>query len=657
MGNLSLQKSDRRYYGVTLRSILLGSLVAILVNLGAIYSGYVVRSSWSDFGHLPLVTLLLFLLLFFFNILVKSLAPKFALKPSELLVVLVMGWIGAVMQGEWLTGYFLAIITAPHYFASPENAWGEYLLRDIPDWLVLSNKGHAAEYFYEGLPPGEKIPWGAWVAPLFWWFAFLAVLIFASLCIAVILRKQWVEKERLIFPLAEVPLMLVKRSKRSLLPDLFRSRFFQVGFIASLFVICWNLLNWFSPMIPKVPLIATYTSFPQLIIARGFPAIHAKLDVFVIGFAFLTRMDVLFSIWFFHLLSILQSGVFNRVGYSIGSADPWCSFDAATGWQSFGGFLLLVLWGLWTARSHLKDVLKKAFTGKGDVDDKDELLSYRTAVFGLIFSVFYMVFWLHQAGMALKAVFVFLFVTFILYIGLSKIIAESGLVYLRGPLTAQAFTWHALGATALAGPSAAILGLSFAFFCDAKGFVMPSLVHIAKVSGNIKQRKKQISVIVGLAVLMGFVAATWYVIYEGYNFGAYNFGATSFNSSNISIWNQVVSRTRNPFGPDWRRISFLGIGAAITAGLIYLRYLFVWWPLHPVGFTVSSVYPVRDAALGIFIIWLIKLVILRIGGIRLYKKVTPLFIGLLFGYIIGVGLGFLVDVVWFNGQGHPIHGF
>ncbi len=37
----------------------------------------------------------------------------------------------------------------------------------------------------------------------------------------------------------------------------------------------------------------------------------------------------------------------------------------------------------------------------------------------------------------------FWFATLVLPLGLARIIVETGLVYLRGPITAQAFTWQA----------------------------------------------------------------------------------------------------------------------------------------------------------------------------------------------------------------------
>jgi hypothetical protein len=47
-------------------------------------------------------------------------------------------------------------------------------------------------------------------------------------------------------------------------------------------------------------------------------------------------------------------------------------------------------------------------------------------------------------------------------------------------------------------------------------------------------------------------------------------------------------------------------------------------------------------------------VILRVGGITLFRKARPFFLGLLLGYVLGIGLGFVVDVIWFPTHGHMI---
>ena len=48
---------------------------------------------------------------------------------------------------------------------------------------------------------------------LFWWLLFIGVVFFGSLCLAVILRKQWAVHERLVYPLASVAAELKSAAK------------------------------------------------------------------------------------------------------------------------------------------------------------------------------------------------------------------------------------------------------------------------------------------------------------------------------------------------------------------------------------------------------------------------------------------------------------
>ena len=65
-----------------------------------------------------------------------------------------------------------------------------------------------------------------------------------------------------------------------------------------------------------------------------------------------------------------------------------------------GALFVLVLFGLWMARGHLKDVVRKAFTGDPSVDDSNECLSYRLAVIGGGLGLLFLLGWLMMIGMA-----------------------------------------------------------------------------------------------------------------------------------------------------------------------------------------------------------------------------------------------------------------
>ena len=215
---------------MTRRALVAGLLMAAWISVWPAYSSMIVRSSRADYAHLSLAFLIPFVFLLGLNLLPGL--RRFALTATELLTICCIGMLAANMQGEWLAGYFLGIITAPSYFATPENRWDELLLSRLPTWVHVASRG-AAIGFYEGLAEGEGLPWRYWVAPLAWWVAFLAALLMASFSAMVILRKQWMEHERLAYPVATALLELTGAERGAGVGLLVRSRLFQVGFLVS----------------------------------------------------------------------------------------------------------------------------------------------------------------------------------------------------------------------------------------------------------------------------------------------------------------------------------------------------------------------------------------------------------------------------------------
>ena len=88
--------------------------------------------------------------------------------------------------------------------------------------------------------------------------------------------------------------------------------------------------------------------------------------------------------------------------------------------------------------------------------------------------------------------------------------------------------------------------------------------------------------------------------------------------------------------------------------LLYLRYLFPGFPLHPLGFTIAANAITQNIVVSVFLIWAVKNLLMRLGGLERYRKTTPLFLGLFVGYLAGVSLGVLVDILFFHGEGHEL---
>lgn len=100
-----------------------------------------------------------------------------------------------------------------------------------------------------------------------------------------------------------------------------------------------------------------------------------------------------------------------------------------------------------------------------------------------------------------------------------------------------------------------------------------------------------------------------------------------------------------------------GIGAAALAAMTFLRYRISWWTLHPIGLAIQAHYGTTKTLFSIFIVWSVKSILMRIGGVQLYERWKPFFIGLLAAQAFSTGLVFLIDVIWFPIRGHNVHNY
>jgi len=642
--------------GLTLRALLIGVAVVVFTNMAAPYSENILGSSLLACDYLPLGVMLPFLAVVAgLAVLLKALGSRLALSRGELVLVFIMGLVGTTIPTFGLTEYLISIISSPYYFASPENNWAEFFYQHIPSWATPQSQ-QAVQWFYEGLPEGQSIPWGVWVIPLLWWLSFIGVVFFASLSVVVILRRQWVVNERLAYPLAQVPLLMSEGAEEegSPWPRFLRERMFWLGACIPMVLVAWEIVHWFFPTVPSTGVFrGVYIGT-----ARDFPPIRFQLFFPLVGFTYLINLDVSFSIWFFYVLGIIQVGILKRFGMGIGPGDVYTSEgDASLGWLSFGGFIVMVWMGFWVGRKHLLRVLRKAFSPAPDVDDSEELLGYRLAVWGLVFSVIYMAFWLGRLGMTWPVIVLFLFAAFTLYIGITRIVVEGGLVFLRGPMIPQPFTIRLLGSINIPAPSMTALALSYAWFCDVKAFFMPAVAHATKLLEAVRIQRKAVLTAVVVAVVVGVFVSVVFVLHTGYTYGAHHRGFWIFGGGARVPYDNVLSKIRNPFGPDWTRLKLLASGGVVMFLLMAARFRFPWWPVHPIGYVVSFTWAIWMSASSVFVGWLCKFLVLRIGGIKLFNTLKPAFLGLILGHFLACGVGLVVDIIWFPEQGHRLYGW
>lgn len=644
--------------GLTPRAFLFGILLVLMICMGAPYAIWFLGTSEITWSFFPIGVGFPFICLLLVNEWLKRVRPASALRPSELITIIVMG---LVVTGIpiFMVGFLLAVPSTPFYLASPENQWAERLIPHLPVWLIPDNSQNAMKWFFEALPTAAPVPMrvliSAWIGPLFWWLSFIFALYFVCFCLVVALRKQWIERERLAFPLMTVPQLLVTdEAENSRHLSFLRSRLFWIGAAIPITICIWNISSFFLTEVTPIPW--GY----QIPVGEGFPPISIVVYFPVVGFLYFANLEVAFSIWFFYVLTVIEEGVFNRLGMGVTQPDAFVWGLPSTSWQCWGAFVVMVLWALWTARHHLADVIRKATDSSYPVDDSRELLSYRTAVIGGASALLFLLGWLMSAGMPFVPAALLLACILISYLGITRVVIQTGVYYVTTPVVGQAMTLVTLGSAPVTQTGLAAMGLTYSFFGDVQSIFMPAAAHASKLHDNLRTSRRGLTIAIGVSVVVGFVAAITCILVLGYQHGASNFRSWFFQVSGgagVRAFDAVISKMIAPEPVDTQKLWYFGSGAVTMLGLSVMQYRFPWWPIHPIGLPIASVWMIRNQVAAIFVVWVLKGLILRFGGAPLYRKATPFFVGLIAGHFLGVGLSFLVDLVFFPGVGHPIlHG-
>jgi len=109
----------------------------------------------------------------------------------------------------------------------------------------------------------------------------------------------------------------------------------------------------------------------------------------------------------------------------------------------------------------------------------------------------------------------------------------------------------------------------------------------------------------------------------------------------------IVEQHDAPTGPQWGGILAIGVGVLITIALSTLRTQLPWFPLHPIGYLAANSWGMHINWASFFLGWLIKVLVTRYGGLKVYNRLLPFFLGLLAGDALSNALWGLM--AWLTG--------
>ena len=623
----------------TWRGFAVGGLLALCIGVGAPYAVIMLQGSYMALNSsAPGAIFLFFLLVVGVNTLLRALGRGFALGRADLVLIYAMMLLASAVPTQAFVGYLIPIISGLYYYATPENNWGEVFFPHVTPWLVPQDR-QAIVDLHEGLPPGESIPWAAWSETLSYWYVFFLLLSFMMLCMSSILHRQWSQHERLAYPMVQLPLKMVEEGRPGFkLAPLFKQRLLWIGFAVPFVLLSFKGLHYYFPAVPQPIQSAGLLSW-----------IGNKLNLHWvyawIGFFYLVNLNISFSIWFFYVLNKAQEGIFASLGIASSEKLSLYSYSqtADLTHEVMGACLIFVGYTLWMGRRHLGAVWRKAWRGDPTVDDAGEMLSYRVAVFGFLASLLFVGVWLWASGVPLAILPLFLLVCLIFYVFVTRAVATAGLATVRSPMVAAFFVISAVGAPVIGAKGLTALTFTYIWQSEMRLFPMIAAANSLKLAEAVVGSKRRLFWGMALALVLSLAGATWIIFQVCYEYGGINLHPFFMTHQAGRTFTDMARPIVDPLPADMRGWLFTGIGGLFEAVLLWGHHRFYWWPLHPLGFIVSVGWLAGQVWFSVFIAWALKLGIVKWGGMPLYERAKPFFLGLILGEATAAGLWLCID--------------
>ncbi|PQV63312.1 hypothetical protein B1R32_11339 [Abditibacterium utsteinense] len=654
-----------RERGVTPRVVVICLLLAVVLGYIIPIIDFKVFNTFLGATHLPPGAIgALLVLVLVVNPLLRSISKRLSFSRNETLTVYISCLFSSLIPGHGAENLALPVSIAPFYFATRENKWLEWIQPYLKPWLspALDLKTGAynksiVDGWYNGLAPGESIPWGAWLVPVAVWGGLILMIYIMLACLSVMLRAQWADREALAFPLLRLPLVMTEDLDRkddyATLGRFFRNPLMWVGFGIATFIQLQRGLHLYFPDVPNFPLeldlnsILTEAPFNQI----GWVPIN--IYPMVVGITYLLTSEVSFSLWFFFLFMKIQLMGAYYIGFmpsilpDAGGAFPGKMFQ---GFQVGGAYIAYVGIALWTAREHLKHIVRRGFgRARATPEERQEVLSYPLAFWGFTLTFCVLVGVSMLAGVRFDIALALWVSYIILAIGLTRVAVEGGMLFLLHDI-------QPLGAIArllTAGPSQWLTpenGLVPASFLQSglvyhlRGFSMPSFMHSFKLAHDHKISPRPLMALISVVILISLSMSLWGVIRLGYENGGMSL-TSSWAREHLAVRpatfiDSVTKDNGSSLSTNW--IS-LAVGAILTYGMMLARSRFAWFPFHPIGYLMCLTYAAAMFWFSIFLGWGFKRLITRFGGHETYRNLLPMFLGLVLGDVVMILFWLVID--------------
>ena len=602
---------------LTAKALLVG---AILIPLNAVWQMIGLR--W-DIAHMSMISLLyntvtLLFLMTVWSRLTERIVPSLSFSRADLLAIYTMVSLSTAIGGHMCMQMLPPIISYAFAYNSPENDWQALFWHYIPDWTSVRDRNVARNFFtgQSTLYTPERLQ--AWLSPLVIWALFLLALFLVMLSINFLVRKQWIEHEKLSYPLIQLPLLMTNRRS-----NLLGNKLMWIGFTIAASIDLSNGLNDLYPSWPRIAGIRGH-DISRLFTTRPWDAIDwlpFGIYPFAVGLAFFMPLDLSFSCWFFYLFWKLQQVFGRSVGFEHDFPYPHE--------QSFGAYVGLGLSAIWISRRHLSQIVSVVFSSSTTIDQSQEPFHYRSTVLMAGISLIFLFVFCYQLGMSIWVILIFFCCYYALAIGVTRMRAELGSpVHDQHWCGPDHMMYMAFGTRRLGPQNLTALSYLYFFNRSYDCLLMPHQLEGLKIAEQAKIENRKFAGAILLAISISLPITIWAYMHMSYRDGVYTGWVGRESFSRLNGW------LNNPLKANVPALTASGIGLLVAFLLTMMRARFFWFPFHAAGYAVTSTYTMNFFWFSIWISFVIKSICLKQGGLKFYRQAIPFFLGLVLGEFV-----------------------
>ena len=495
------------------------------------------------------------------------------------------------------------------------------------------------------------IPWSYWLGPLARWALVIALTYLVLMTFNLLIFRQWAHNERLIYPLAQLPELLVGADTDTQYPSwppIFRSGLFWIGVLIPAGILGWNMFVT-SAVVPGLAPIDINNRWDPYVTNTAFEglAAHTKCNIFfaMIGLTFLIPTEISFSLWFFSVGYLAQLLILVWLGYGVNvfsfPAEFIYTFNFRTA-EGAGALVVFALVVLYKCRKYIFCAFSPGAVKDLQVPERRELkISSILFILGSIGLI--LVLWRGMGANLAYCIF-FYFVIMVITIGLVRAVAEGGVLGFQAWSGPFHFIRTLFGMNKVWTSATLFAPLTVYYavlFFDIKTFIAPAMANCIKIRDDLKMERLRFHVAIVIALAIAGVAAIGAHLIMAYDKGGDTMSSWFYTGFPRHLFRQITEMTKTMPVDETANHLWIAVGALLMTLLLWGRRFLFWLP-HPIGL-IMLVNPVMNAYwFSILIGWISKKLVTKYGNKGTYETVRAFFIGLIVGQIMMVVLGMII---------------